>query len=108
MSKKSKKNYPQEFRDKAVRLVNECGYTIDQVAEQFGCSKESVRRWKAAVQPKLDPETVLLMELEEDENKRLRKEVARLKMANIALLLRRLAPAPNVRTYHYHENSSNA
>ena len=42
MSKKSKKNYPQEFRDKAVRLVNECGYGIDQVAEQLGCSKEPV------------------------------------------------------------------
>ena len=28
MSKKSKKNYPAEFRAKAVRLVNECGYGV--------------------------------------------------------------------------------
>lgn len=84
MSKKtpSKKNYPPEFREKAVRLITELGYTIDQVSEKFGCSRESVRRWKENAKPKLDPETVLRMELEENENKRLRKEVARLKMEN--------------------------
>ena len=33
---------------------------------------------------------------------------ATVKLANIALLLRRLAPAPNAKTFHYRENSSNA
>jgi len=78
----SKKHYPPEFREKAVKLITELGYTVDQVCEKLGCSHESVRRWKAATKPKLDPETALRMELEENENKRLRKEVARLKMEN--------------------------
>jgi Transposase and inactivated derivatives len=84
MSKKSqsKKHYPPEFREKAVKLITELGYTVEQVAEKLGCCKESVRRWKAAVIPKLDPETTLRMELEEKENKQLRKEIARLKMEN--------------------------
>ena len=84
MSKKSrsKKHYPPEFREKAVKLITELGYTVEQVAEKLGCCKESVRRWKAAAQPKLDPETALRMELEENEHKRLRQENARLKMEN--------------------------
>jgi len=79
---KSTKAYPKELRDKAVRLVTECGYTVDHVAEQLGCSRESIRRWKDATKTKVDPETARRMEREEDENKRLRKEVARLKMEN--------------------------
>jgi transposase len=84
MPKKSKstKAYPKELRDKAVKLVTDCGYTVDQVAEQLGCSRESVRRWKDAKKQKLDPDTARRIELEENENKRLRKEVARLKMDN--------------------------
>ena len=77
---KSKKHYPPEFREKAVKLITELGYTVEQVAEKLGCCKESVRRWKAAAMPKLDPETALRMELEEKEIKQLRKENARLKM----------------------------
>ena len=84
MSEKSssKKHYLPEFREKAVKLITELGYTVEQVAEKLGCCKESVRRWKAAAMPKLDPETALQMELEENENKQLRKEIARLKMEN--------------------------
>lgn len=78
----SKKHYPPEFREKAIKLITELGYTVDQVAEKLGCCKESVRRWKSAALPKLDAETAARMELGEDENKRLRKEVARLKMEN--------------------------
>ena len=86
---KSQKSYPAEFREKAVKLVTELGYSLDQVAEKLGCSKESARRWKDAVKPKLDPDTALRMELEENENKRLKKEVARLKMENEILKKRR-------------------
>jgi transposase-like protein len=50
------KGYPAELREKAVNLVTERGYTIQQVAEQLGCSQESVRRWKEAKMQKSDPE----------------------------------------------------
>jgi transposase len=84
MSRKSKsgKSYSAEFREKAVKLVTDCGYTVEQVAEKLGCSKESVRRWKDATKIKLDPDTAARMELGEDENKRLRSENKRLRMEN--------------------------
>jgi transposase-like protein len=45
---KSKKSYTAEFREKADRLVAEHGYTIDQVAAQLVCCRESVRQWYEA------------------------------------------------------------
>jgi transposase len=83
MSKKSgHKLYSAEFREKAVRLVTERGYSLNQVAEQLGCSQESIRRWKEAATKKLDPELAARIELEENETKRLRKRVAQLEMEN--------------------------
>jgi transposase len=79
MSKKSgTKFYPAEFREKAVRLVTERGYTVAQVAEQLGCSQVSIQRWKEAANRKLDPELAARIELEESETKRLRKRVVQL------------------------------
>jgi len=77
---KSTRGFPQEFREKAVRLVNECGQPIHDVAKHLGCSAESIRRWTEAATAKLDPETALRMEREDNETKRLRKENAQLKM----------------------------
>jgi transposase len=76
------KSYPSEFREKAVRLVNECGHTIDDVAAKLGCSKESVRRWKEDALRKLNPENVAQLQLEASELKRLRKRVAQLEQEN--------------------------
>ena len=76
---KPKKSYPPEVREKAVKLITELGYSVSDVAQQLGCSTAAVRRWKEAATPP-DPEVSLRMELGEDENKRLRKELARVKM----------------------------
>ena len=85
----SKKSYPPEVREKAVKLITELGDSLpgtpasnsSEVAQQLGCSTASVHRWQAAAAP-LDPAVSLRMELGEDENKRLRKELARVKMEN--------------------------
>ena len=76
---KSKKSYPPEVREKAVKLITELGYSVSEVAQQLGCSTASVHRWQVAAVP-LDPAVSLRMELGEDEAKRLRKENQRLKM----------------------------
>jgi len=78
---KPKKSYPPEVREKAVKLITELGYSVGDVAQQLGCSTAAVRRWKTEATPP-DPEVSLRMELGEDENKRLRKELARVKMEN--------------------------
>ena len=81
MAKQSRrKSYSAELREKAVRLVTERGYTHAQVAQQFGCSEGSIKKWKEDAKRKLDPELAARIELEEDENKRLRKENAQLRM----------------------------
>jgi len=46
--------------------------------------------------------------LSKDYERSMESSAATVKLANIALLLRRLAPAPNAKTFHYRENSSNA
>src|SRR5215469_12722333 len=76
---KPRKHYTAEFREKAAALVNERGYTIDQVAVQLGVARESVRRWKEAAKAKLDPPAVRQIEHDESELKRLRKENTQLK-----------------------------
>src|SRR5215469_6962775 len=76
------KSYPAEFRAKAVRLVNESGYTIEQVAQQLGCSPESVRRWKEIAKSELNPEQALEQEHKDSELKRLRSELKRLQTEN--------------------------
>ena len=80
MSKKSgTRIYPAEFREKAVRLVIERGYSLKQVAAQLECSEESVWRWKEAQVRYCDPDIAQRMARDEDETKRLRKENAQLK-----------------------------
>jgi len=76
---KSKKSYSPEVREKAVRLITKLGYSVSEVAQQLGCSTASVLRWQAAAVPP-NPAVALRMQLGEDEAKRLRKEVQRLKM----------------------------
>jgi len=76
---KPRKIYSAEFRAKAAQLCNEKGYTIDQVAAQLGCCRESVRRWKEAAKAKLAPPAVRQIEHDESELKRLRKENTQLK-----------------------------
>jgi hypothetical protein len=62
-------------------MITDLGYTAREVAQQLDCSLSAVQRWKSEMTP-LDPVVSARMELGEDENKRLRKEVARLKMEN--------------------------
>ena len=75
------KAYSAEFREKAVKMITELGYTAREVAQQLDCSLSAVQRWKSEMTP-LDPVVCARMSLEEDENKRLRKENLRLKMEN--------------------------
>jgi transposase len=84
MQRKSSKTrgYSKEFREKAVRLVQECRQSIADVAQHLGCSTESVRRWHEKSLRTLDPQTAERIELETNEIKRLKKRVVQLEQEN--------------------------
>ena len=69
------RKYPAELRDRAVRLVREDGEhgAIARVADRLDINRETLRNWvKADRRRTEEPEKVDL----EEENKRLRKQLA--------------------------------
>jgi len=44
----ARKSYSPEAKAEALRLIFEDGYTVKQVAEQMGCSVNSIQNWKTA------------------------------------------------------------
>lgn len=80
VSKKSTNNYTSEFRESAVKLAVESDQPITQTARELGINISTLHTWinkyhKAdkCSQASVNDEHIY------DENKRLRKEVARLK-----------------------------
>jgi transposase-like protein len=49
--KRSRKPYPDEFRQEAVRLVTEQDMPRSQVARDLGIDSETLRRWLRAQEP---------------------------------------------------------
>jgi transposase len=41
----SKRKYTQEFKESAVKLVNERGYTVAEAARSLGVDPSSIRGW---------------------------------------------------------------
>jgi transposase len=69
------RKYPAELRDRAVRLVREDGEhgAIARVADRLDINRETLRNWVNADRRRTEePERVDL----EEENKRLRKQLA--------------------------------
>jgi transposase len=46
MSKKKRKNYSQEFKQEAVRLITDKGYSIAEASRNLGIDYSVLRRWK--------------------------------------------------------------
>ena len=77
-----RRTYTKEFKIEAVRLVTEDGCSIHEAAESLGVSANSIRTWKKALEQngndafpgngKLPPA--------DEEMRRLREEVKRLRM----------------------------
>ena len=76
------KKYPDELRERAVRLVRESGRPIAHVARDLGVHHEALRNWirqaEADAGERHDRPTTELAE----ENRRLLKENAELRRAN--------------------------
>jgi transposase len=71
--------YPAEFRRDAVALVHSSDKTVTQVARELGLNRETLRQW--VKQDRIDQgELEGLTSGEREELRRLRREVAELRM----------------------------
>ena len=77
--------YPDELRERAVRLVFESKRPIAHVAQDLGVRKESLGTWVRQAGADNHRRSDLLSSEEREELKRLRKENAELKRANAIL-----------------------
>jgi len=76
MSDKSKKQYSSEFRESAVKLAIESNHPIAQIAKELSIKKNTLYSWVDKYSKPKEP----AMRTDEhiyDENKRLKKELAR-------------------------------
>ena len=81
MSKASNvKAYPKEFREKVVQLVQGGDRSQREVAEKFGISTDSVRRWVQQAERDQGSRQDGLRTSEREELSRLRRENRQLKM----------------------------
>jgi transposase len=83
---KKRNKYTEEFKRDAVRLMRNRGErTVAQVADDLGVPTNQLHRWAAAFDAKDVAKRNDRGETLEDENRRLRKEVERLKMEKAIL-----------------------
>ena len=76
--KKTQKRYPKEFKEEAVALVTEQGYSVPEAAKSLGIGVGLLYTWKAKIEK--EKAGLSLKEDERDELKRLRREVKNLRM----------------------------
>lgn len=76
--KRNYKQYPKAFKDEAVALVRDQGYTVPEAAKSLGIAANMLYRWKDQYEQNI--EGAALTEDERVELKRLRKENKELRM----------------------------
>jgi transposase len=76
------RKYPQELRERAVRLALESDRPLKHVADDLGVHYESLRNWVRQAEADSGRRRYLLTSEEREELKRLRKDNAELKRAN--------------------------
>ena len=80
--KRSRKPYPAEFKQEAVRLLNEQQLPRSQVARDLGIDAETLRRWARELSPDTDgvQDTATAPAVSAAELARLRRENQQLRM----------------------------
>ena len=73
------RKYTIEFKQEAVKLVTDHGYSQAEAGRRLGVSEKNIHRWVMAGKEKM-PLTTEKITSEQEELKRLRKENERLRM----------------------------
>lgn len=79
------RKYPDELRERAVRLVFESKRPIAHVAQDLGIHKEALRQWVRQAEADSGRRRDLLTSEEREELKKLRRENFELRRANAIL-----------------------
>jgi transposase len=79
------RKYPDELRERAVRLYFESKRPVAHVAQDLGIHKEALRLWVRQAEADSGRRRDLLTSEEREELRRLRKEVVELRRANAIL-----------------------
>ncbi len=81
MKKRTRRKYPQEFKEEAVKLITEQGYTFAEAGRNLGVHPNLISKWKKEIEgvpgSELSPASVVSIQ---SELKRLRKENKQLRM----------------------------
>jgi transposase len=76
------RKYPDELRERAVRLVKETGLPIARIAADLGVHREALRNWVRQDEADRGERTDRLSSAEREELAALRKEVSELRRSN--------------------------
>jgi len=76
--KRTYKQYSKNYKEEAVALVREQGYTVPEAAKALGIASNMLYRWKEQIESRREGKSLSVDEREE--LKRLRKDVKNLRM----------------------------
>jgi transposase len=76
--KRTYKQYSKEYKDEAVALVREQGYSVPEAAKSLGIASNMLYRWKDQIEAQLEGKELTVDE--RNELRQLRKEVKNLRM----------------------------
>jgi transposase len=76
--KRTYKQYSREYKEEAIALITEQGYSVPKAAESLGINPNILYKWKEKFDVEAQGKT--LAESERDELKRLRRENKELRM----------------------------
>ena len=71
-NKRTYKQHSKDYKEEAVALVREQGYSVPEAAKSLGIANNMMYRWKEQIESQREGKS--LVEDERDELKRLRKE----------------------------------
>ena len=78
MKRRGRRAFDEQFRREAVRLAESGTMPIAEVARQLGVHLETLRNWRRKARAAGDGEPAITVPSLEEENRRLRRENARL------------------------------